>query len=80
MSGLTLLLTGLAIFLSRAWGLFILARAWLAMPGKTPLRLMRFLADAHRRAVLRQAGAVYQFRQARLQDNLANQWANWPPL
>jgi hypothetical protein len=32
---------------------------------------MRFLADAHRRAVLRQVGAVYQFRHARLQDNLA---------
>jgi len=63
---------GLAIFLSRAWGSFVLTRAWLAMRGKTPLRLMRFLADAHRRAVLRQAGAVYQFRHARLQDNLAN--------
>jgi DNA-binding XRE family transcriptional regulator len=63
---------GLAIFLSRAWGSFILTRAWLAMRRKTPLRLMRFLADAHRRAVLRQAGAVYQFRHARLQDNLAN--------
>jgi hypothetical protein len=33
---------------------------------------MRFLADTHRRAVLRQAGAAYQFRHARLQDNLAN--------
>jgi DNA-binding SARP family transcriptional activator len=64
--------TGLAIFLSRAWGSFILTRAWLTIRGKTPLRLMRFLADAHRRAVLRQVGAVYQFRHARLQDNLAN--------
>jgi transcriptional regulator with XRE-family HTH domain len=66
---------GLAIFLSRASGSFILTRAWLAMQGKTPLRLMRFLADAHRRAVLRQAGAVYQFRHASLQDNLANRRA-----
>lgn len=63
---------GLAIFLSRAWGSFVLTRAWLAMRGKTPLRLMRFLADAHHRAVLRQAGAVFQFRHASLQDNLAN--------
>jgi DNA-binding SARP family transcriptional activator len=63
---------GLTIFLSRAWGSFILTRAWLATRGKTPLRFMRFLADTHRRAVLRQAGAVYQFRHARLQDNLAN--------
>jgi hypothetical protein len=63
---------GLAIFLSRAWGSFSLTRVWLAMRGKTPLRLMRFLDDAHRRAVLRQAGAVFQFRHASLQDNLAN--------
>lgn len=63
---------GLAVFLSRAWGTFVLTRAWLAMRGKTPLRLMRFLEDAHRRAVLRQAGAVFQFRHASLQDNLAN--------
>jgi DNA-binding SARP family transcriptional activator len=61
---------GVAIFLSRAWGSFVLTRAWLAMRGRTPLRLMRFLADAHRRAVLRQAGGVYQFRHARLQDKL----------
>jgi DNA-binding SARP family transcriptional activator len=67
---------GLTIFLSRAWGSFILTRAWLATRGKTPLRLMRFLADTHRRAVLRQAGAVYQFRHARLQDNLANRRPN----
>jgi transcriptional regulator with XRE-family HTH domain len=63
---------GLAIFLSRAWGWFVLTRAWLGIRGKLPLRLMRFLADAHRRAVLRQVGAEYQFRHAQLQDNLAN--------
>jgi DNA-binding SARP family transcriptional activator len=62
---------GLTIFLSRAWGSFILTRIWFAARGQTPLRLMRFLADAHRRAVLRQVGAVYQFRHASLQDNLA---------
>jgi hypothetical protein len=33
---------------------------------------MTFLGDAHRRGVLRQAGAVYQFRHARLQDHLAH--------
>jgi DNA-binding SARP family transcriptional activator len=64
---------GLSIFLSRAWGSFILARIWFAARRQMPLRLMRFLADAHRRAVLRQVGAVYQFRHARLQDNLAKQ-------
>jgi hypothetical protein len=30
------------------------------------------LADAHRRGVLRQAGAVYQFRHLELQQRLAN--------
>jgi hypothetical protein len=63
---------GLTIFLSRAWGSFILARIWFAARGQIPLRLMKFLADAHQRAVLRQVGAVFQFRHARLQDNLAN--------
>ena len=30
-----------------------------------------FLADAYRRGVLRQSGAVYQFRHVRLQQHLA---------
>jgi hypothetical protein len=33
---------------------------------------MGFLADAHKRGVLRQAGAVYQFRHIELQHRLAN--------
>jgi hypothetical protein len=33
--------------------------------------LNRFLEDAHRRGVLRQAGALYQFRHASLHDRLA---------
>jgi hypothetical protein len=32
---------------------------------------MAFLEDAHRRGVLRQVGAVYQFRHAKLQQYLA---------
>jgi hypothetical protein len=35
------------------------------------LRFLRLLEDAHGRQVLRQAGAVYQFRHAALQDRLA---------
>ncbi|MBY6306460.1 NACHT domain-containing protein [Streptomyces clavuligerus] len=54
-----------------AWGRFTTMRAWLALTGKLPWRLMAFLADAHERGVLRQAGAVYQFRHARLQERLA---------
>ncbi|MFH8371150.1 hypothetical protein [Streptomyces sp. NPDC018031] len=38
----------------------------------TPLRLLRFLDDAHRRGVLRTVGPVYQFRHARLRERLAS--------
>lgn len=58
---------------SRAWGVYLLTHCWLAARGRLPLRLMRFLDDAHRRGVLRNAGAVYQFRHARLQDRLSRQ-------
>jgi len=60
-----------AIALDTIWGRFFLARAWLSLRGRLPLRLMRFLDDAHQRGALRQSGAVYQFRHARLQDRLA---------
>jgi hypothetical protein len=62
---------GLIAALSRSWGAFVLGRTWLAVRGRTPLRLNRFLADAHQRGVLRQAGPTYQFRHARLRDRLA---------
>lgn len=64
---------GLTLVASRAWGVYLLTRCWLAARGRLPLRLMRFLGDAHRRGVLRNAGAVYQFRHARLQDRLSSQ-------
>jgi DNA-binding SARP family transcriptional activator len=69
------LAVGLAVCLSRAWGVFCLSRIWLAARGRTPLQLMSFLDDARRRGVLRQVGAVYQVRHARLQDNLATRSA-----
>lgn len=64
------LAVGAAVVLSRASGVFTVLRLWLAARGRLPLRLMRFLDDAHRRGVLRQVGAVYQFRHARLGDRL----------
>jgi hypothetical protein len=54
-----------------AWLPYMLARGWLAMTRRLPWRLMSFLADAHDRGVLRQAGAVYQFRHIELQRRLA---------
>jgi p-aminobenzoyl-glutamate transporter AbgT len=38
------------------------------------IQMIRFLEDARGRQVLRQAGATYQFRHARLQDRTADQY------
>jgi len=54
-----------------AWFRFCLARVWMAGRRQMPLRCLTFLEDAHRRGVLRQVGAVYQFRHLRLQEHLA---------
>ncbi|XVV00365.1 hypothetical protein ACQPW3_23280 [Actinosynnema sp. CA-248983] len=54
-----------------AWSRFTVARLWLALRGRTPLRLMAFLDDAHRRGVLRRNGPTYEFRHARLREHLA---------
>ncbi|SDW27725.1 Transcriptional regulator, contains XRE-family HTH domain [Amycolatopsis xylanica] len=54
-----------------AWGQWLtLSRLWLPLTGKLPWAVLAFLDDAYQRGVLRQAGAVYQFRHARLQDRL----------
>lgn len=60
------------VFVGAAWGWFAIARAWLAIGSRLPWQLMTFLDDAYHREVLRQAGAAYQFRHARLQDHLAD--------
>ncbi|MEU1672684.1 NACHT domain-containing protein [Streptomyces roseifaciens] len=54
-----------------AWGRLLTARIWLAVTGRAPWRLMAFLEEAHRRGVLRQSGAHYEFRHLRLQQRLA---------
>lgn len=56
-----------------AWGRWLaLSRIWLPLTGKLPWNTMAFLDDAHRRGVLRTAGAVYQFRHPSLQNLLAH--------
>jgi DNA-binding SARP family transcriptional activator len=65
------LAVGLTLCLARAWGALLVTRLWLASRAHTPLRLLRFLDDAHHRGVLRQVGAVYQFRHVRLEERLA---------
>jgi hypothetical protein len=55
-----------------AWGQWlVLTRIWLPLTGRLPWAVVTFLEDAYQRGVLRQAGAVYQFRHARLQQHLA---------
>ncbi|MFJ9407300.1 helix-turn-helix domain-containing protein [Streptomyces sp. NPDC101393] len=55
-----------------AWGQWaVFSRFWLPLTGRLPWAVVPFLEDAYRRGVLRQAGAVYQFRHARLQHHLA---------
>ena len=63
---------GIALALRTSWPYYALARLWLVLHRQLPLRLIDFLADAHRRGVLRQVGAVYQFRHIELQHLLAN--------
>ena len=54
------------------WGKYIVARCLLAVSGRLPWRLTAFLQDAAvNRGVLRQFGAVYQFRHVELQRRLA---------
>ncbi|MFJ9034375.1 NACHT domain-containing protein [Streptomyces sp. NPDC102274] len=55
-----------------AWGQWlVLSRIWLPLTGRLPWAVVAFLDDAYQRGVLRQVGAVYQFRHARLQHRLA---------
>jgi len=53
------------------WPSYVAARLWLALNRELPWFLMKFLTDAHRRGVLRQVGAMYQFRHKELQRELA---------
>ncbi|MFY1683657.1 hypothetical protein ACN265_19185 [Micromonospora sp. WMMD730] len=56
----------------RAWGRWLIyARLPLLLGRRQPARMLAFWQDAHRRGVLRQTGAVYQFRHAHLLDHLA---------
>jgi hypothetical protein len=61
---------GVASSFAVAWPSYGIARIWLALRHRLPWRLMTFLDDAHKRGVLRRAGAVYQFRHIELQHRL----------
>ncbi|MFE2601651.1 helix-turn-helix domain-containing protein [Streptomyces sp. NPDC059396] len=58
-----------------AWGQWLtLSWVWLPMTRRLPWDTVAFLEDAYQRGVLRQAGAVYQFRHIRLQRHLAQSY------
>ncbi|WP_433613043.1 NACHT domain-containing protein [Dactylosporangium sp. CA-139114] len=61
------LLGGLAGTASSWYWIYV---RWCWLRGRLPRHLMAFLEDAHRRGVLRQTGAIYQFRHATLQNRL----------
>ncbi|MEU5696910.1 NACHT domain-containing protein [Actinosynnema sp. NPDC020468] len=55
-----------------AWGRWtMMTRPWWALTRRAPWRWIAFLEEAHARGVLRQQGAVYQFRHRKLQEHLA---------
>lgn len=74
--GLTFgLTTGLARLSLSAWGNWVLyARLWLPLTRQLPWRPTRFIDDAYHRGVLRQTGASYQLRHARLRDHLTHHY------
>jgi tetratricopeptide (TPR) repeat protein len=59
---------------------YVDAKFWLACRRRLPWRAVNFLDHASRpqRGVLRQVGAVYQFRHLRLQEALRNPWEHRP--
>jgi hypothetical protein len=65
--------------LQNPWSAYTAGTIYLALRGMLPWPLMDFLEDAHHRGVLRQAGAVYQFRHIELQRQLAAGYEE-PPL
>jgi hypothetical protein len=64
------IVTGLGVH--DEWHVYHLTCASLALarPSRMPFRTMRFLDEAHRQGVLRQVGARYEFRHARIKEHL----------
>jgi hypothetical protein len=58
------------LMVSAAWRVAV-SQIYLTMCYRMPVRLGRFLADAHARNLMRTVGPIYQFRHATLQDRLA---------
>jgi hypothetical protein len=65
--------SALLVLINSAWMRWLLfVKCWLPLQGRLPWRrVITFLKDAHQRDVLRQSGAIYQFRHALLHEHLA---------
>ncbi|MFE2125445.1 NACHT domain-containing protein [Streptomyces amritsarensis] len=61
---------GIATLLGSAWGSYQVSRTWFCLTGRLPWRFWAFLDEAHERGVLRQTGAVHQFRHLKVQEQL----------
>jgi hypothetical protein len=61
----------LGVGLHQPSGRYLVTVSVLRIQNRIPLRLLGFLDDAHRLGILREAGPIYQFRHAKLQDRLA---------
>ena len=59
-------------FYHAASAYFLILNWWLAGRGEAPLDLRNFLDDAHKKTVLRQVGAAYEFRHVTLRNRLAS--------
>lgn len=66
---------GLCLFvwalLQTHWGRWQLRNIWVTARYKVHFQSLAFLADAHRRGILRRNGSMYRFRHGLLQDRLA---------
>ncbi|MFD9337969.1 NACHT domain-containing protein [Streptomyces sp. NPDC060028] len=62
---------GAAALLGSAWGSYQVSRTWFCLTGRLPWRLWAFLDNAHELGVLRQTGAVHQFRHLRVREQLS---------
>ncbi|MFF7342155.1 NACHT domain-containing protein [Streptomyces sp. NPDC008163] len=69
---------GIATLLGSAWGSYQVSRCWFWGTGRLPWRLLPFLQNANELGVLRQIGAVYQFRHDRLLRQLAGRTPEKP--
>jgi len=64
-------LTVTAAFTVSMWGAFTITRIWLAWFRGMPIGIIGFLREADSRGVLRREGGAFQFRHAKLQEQLS---------